>query len=134
MIEKFKFKITETNRSAINNYLSYYANNLSTFSELINLCEQVFHIGFSFYIANKLGCSYEQIECISEYKFEPSKSFQNKTIGIIKDMLSNDSIEVDFYVKDSHKNYQYYLAKDSNLSLNSFQNITFYPQYTITNY
>lgn len=49
-------------------------------------------------------------------------------------MLSNDSIEVDLYVKDSHKNYQYYLAKDSNLSLNSFQNITFYPQYTITNY
>lgn len=80
MIEKFKFKITETNRSAINNYLSYYANNLSTFSELINLCEQVFHIGFSFYIANKLGCSYEQIECISEYKLNHQNLFKTKQL------------------------------------------------------
>lgn len=110
MIEFFNFNITEDNRKFINQNIECYNSALISFPKLLTVVEKCFHMGASYYIANKIGTSYEQICDIMFKYFVPSNKVQNRIINIIKEMISNDSIDVTFDVKPSHWSIIEYMA------------------------
>lgn len=109
MIEKFKINIDQDKKTTINSYIKWLEINGITFRTFMIYMENLFNIGFSYFIANKTGCSYEQIHSINHKYFLPSKSMQLRMVYIVKEMAEQESIEVEFDVKPEHKNYYSYI-------------------------
>lgn len=104
MIEKFKIEIGYNDRNFLYKLVQCYEYKDMPFDLFLKSCQGALHIGFSYYLANKLGVPYKQIYNIIFCQTPISKALELRMFKMINDfILSCDDIIVSFDVQDFDK-------------------------------